>query len=82
MNQPIHTAEEPPFSTLEIIECLKSMNHKKAPGSDHLTSDICFQFTSNFPHIITSIMNRCLKLNYFPNSWKIAIAKTIPKHNK
>lgn len=82
MNQPIHTAEEPPFSTLEIIECLKSMNHKKAPGSDHLTSDICFQFTSNFPHIITSIMNRCLKLNYFPNSWKIAIAKIIPKHNK
>lgn len=83
MNKPSNNPQnEPPFSLLEIIECLKTMNHKKAPGSDHLTSDICFQFATNFPDIITNIMNRCLELKYFPKTWKGAIAKIIPKHNK
>ncbi|KAJ2939044.1 hypothetical protein O0L34_g19024 [Tuta absoluta] len=70
---------EPPFTICEITECLKSMNHKKAPGPDHLTSDICLQFAKSFPDVITGVMNRCFSLEYFPKSWKIAFSKIIPK---
>lgn len=82
LNKPVDTPAEPPFSTDEIIETLKSMNPKRAPGSDHLTADICLQFAKAFPKLITDLLNRCLELGYFPEIWKIAYAKIIPKPNK
>ncbi|CAH2054267.1 unnamed protein product, partial [Iphiclides podalirius] len=82
MHHPIHNPYEPPFTTSEIIETLKTINHKKAPGPDHLTADICLQFAKASPNIITQVLNRCLALEYFPKSWKIAQAKIIPKPNK
>lgn len=82
VDEPVDGSLEQPFTTDEIIECLKSMNHKKAPGPDHLTADICFQFAKGFPKIITDVMNRCLSLAYFPDCWKVAYTKIIPKPNK
>lgn len=82
LDDPIFTQSEPLFTTEEIIECLKSMNHKRAPGPDHLTADICLQFAISFPYIITDLLNRCLELGYFPEVWKIAYAKIIPKPSK
>lgn len=82
MRLPVDNPIEPPFTTTEILNCLKTMNPKKAPGPDHLTADICLHFAKNFPTIITNLLNRCLELHYFPKHWKEACAKIIPKPNK
>ncbi|CAK1580892.1 unnamed protein product [Parnassius mnemosyne] len=74
--------DEPPFAVEEVLEHLKWMNPKKAPGIDGLTSDICLQFTINYPELITGIMNRCLELQHFPQQWKGAVVKIIPKPSK
>ncbi|CAH2084339.1 unnamed protein product [Euphydryas editha] len=76
------TEPDLPFTTDEILETLKDMSPKKAPGLDHLTSDICLQFSLLFPKLITDIMNRCLTLQYFPKQWKRAYVKIIPKPNR
>ncbi|CAK1549481.1 unnamed protein product [Leptosia nina] len=82
MSQPINTLPEPNFTFIEILNGLRQMNHKKAPGIDHLTSDICLQFATCFPDFITTLYNRCLTLLYFPRPWKHAVVKIIPKPGK
>ncbi|CAK1545376.1 unnamed protein product [Leptosia nina] len=82
MSQPINTPPEPNFTYIEILNGLRQMNHKKAPGIDHLTSDICLQFATCFPDFITTLYNRCLTLLYFPRPWKHAVVKIIPKPGK
>ncbi|CAK1548758.1 unnamed protein product [Leptosia nina] len=82
MNRPINSPSEPKFTLTEILNGLRQMNHKKAPGIDHLTSDICLQFALKFPDFITTLYNRCLTLEYFPLPWKHAVIKIIPKPGK
>lgn len=81
-SEPPATTSDPPFTSVEILDCLGSMNHKKAPGPDHLTADICLELTKSFPNLVTGIMNRCLEIGYFPVDWKEAIIKIIPKPGK
>ncbi|CAK1553837.1 unnamed protein product [Leptosia nina] len=82
MTQPLDTPLEPNFTYTEILNGLRHMNPKKAPGIDHFTSDICLQFATKFPDFITSLYNKCLTLNYFPRPWKHAVVKIIPKPGK
>ncbi|CAG5038657.1 unnamed protein product [Parnassius apollo] len=48
---------DPPFTQKEVLECLRQMNPKKAPGLDNLT-DICLQFATDYPRLLTDILNR------------------------
>jgi ribonuclease HI len=70
---------EPPFTSDEVRECLKSMNPHKAPGHDALSSDIVTSFFEQFPNLTTSIMNSCLDAGYFPGAWKQAIVRILQK---
>ncbi|CAK1595281.1 unnamed protein product [Parnassius mnemosyne] len=70
------------FTKLEIREIFKNMSPKKAPGEDGLTSDICQAAFESNPEILQSIYNKCLTLGYFPEIWKTATIKVIPKPNK
>ena len=76
------TKDDPKFTKDEVLQILKNMNPNKSPGQDHLTSDICYHFTAEFPVIITRLFNRTLAISYFPNQWKHAVVKIIPKPNK
>lgn len=76
------TENETPFTEIEVLDHLKNMNSKKAPGPDHLTADICLAVATEYPNMITEIMNRCVELAYFPKQWKIAQAIVLPKPNK
>ena len=80
-NKPNNTPE-PLFTPIEILNAIKHMSHKKAPGIDHFTADICLQFATLFTDFLTKIYNRCLQLEYFPKPWKHALIKIIPKPNK
>ncbi|XP_047990721.1 uncharacterized protein LOC125229824 [Leguminivora glycinivorella] len=48
---------EPAFTNEEIKEAVYDMNPKKAPGVDHLTSDICRHFIDMYPALITKLYN-------------------------
>ncbi|CAG5017152.1 unnamed protein product [Parnassius apollo] len=74
--------DDPPFTQEEVLECLKQMSPKKAPGLDNFTSDICLQFATDYPRLLTDILNRCLTLQHFPDQWKTAYVKIIPKPGK
>jgi ribonuclease HI len=71
--------DDPPFTTEEVLECIKTMNPNRAPGHDNLTSDICQQSITMFPNLFTNLFNRCLELGHFPKSWKEARVKILPK---
>ncbi|CAK1589895.1 unnamed protein product [Parnassius mnemosyne] len=70
------------FTRVEIQQIFKNMEPKKAPGDDGLTSDICQEAYSNNPEVLRTIYNKCLELGYFPNNWKKATIKVIPKPHK
>ncbi|CAH2080073.1 unnamed protein product, partial [Iphiclides podalirius] len=82
LSEPSQSHDDPPFTEEEVLECLKQMNPNKAPGLDNLTSDICYQFATDYPKLLTDILNRCLTLQHFPNRWKVAYVKIIPKPGK
>ncbi|CAK1549485.1 unnamed protein product [Leptosia nina] len=79
---PPNTENDPPFTNQEILDAVSSIGHNKAPGHDHLTSDICLTVTKAYPDLIRNILNRCLEIAHFPTSWKEAIVKIIPKPSK
>lgn len=76
------TPDDPPFTPEEVLEILKNMNPKRAPGLDGFTADICLEFSQSYPRLITDILNRCLDLQHFPRKWKEAYVKIIPKPSK
>ncbi|CAF4890701.1 unnamed protein product [Pieris macdunnoughi] len=76
------TEDDPAFTSPEIISAFNFICHNKAPGNDHLTSDICQVFTRNYPELTTNLMNHCLQIAHFPTPWKEAVVKIIPKPNK
>lgn len=77
-----YEVEELSLTVQEVISCMKTFNPKKAPGPDHLTADICFQFILTFPDFMTALLNRCLEVGHFPTCWKVAAICLIPKPGK
>lgn len=66
----------------EIKNLIKTLKNKKAPGKDKIPNIAI----KNLPGIaiahIKNIINACLKLCYFPDSWKLSIVIPIHKSNK
>lgn len=82
MKETPNTQNDKLFTEEEVLGCLESMSAKKAPGTDHLTADICLAFTKEFTSSITKLMNTCLEKSYFPKDWKVAHVKILPKPNR
>ena len=74
--------DEVPFTPDEVREALQQMNPNRAPGHDHLTSDIVTCVFEEYPHLITAIMNACLDAGYFPKIWKDARVRILQKPGK
>ncbi|XP_052750082.1 uncharacterized protein LOC128200503 [Galleria mellonella] len=70
------------FTEQELQSALQHANSKKAPGVDAFTADICQKAFKTCPEILLAIYNRCLLLSYFPEVWKEAYIKVIPKPGK
>ncbi|CAK1581407.1 unnamed protein product [Parnassius mnemosyne] len=70
------------FTEEEIEMVLQRMNPKKAPGEDGITSDICYEAYKTSPSTLKAIFNKCLELGHFPEIWKKAVIKVIPKPGK
>ncbi|GFV58588.1 probable RNA-directed DNA polymerase from transposon X-element [Trichonephila clavipes] len=66
----------------EIISYIKSSNPKKAPGKDGISNRMTKNFTLKAILILTILINKILKHNYFPKIWKEAIIFPILKPGK
>ncbi|KAI1289944.1 putative protein in type-1 R1DM retrotransposable element [Halotydeus destructor] len=80
--RPATSADDLQFTVAEVLEAASTTHPTKAPGIDHLTGDICKLFIEEFPQQVTSLYNACLRLHYFPTSWKLARVKILPKPGK
>ncbi|XP_063386143.1 uncharacterized protein LOC134672173 [Cydia fagiglandana] len=52
-NEPAIRNNEPQFTTQEVLDIIKNMSPKRAPGIDHLTADICKQSIECYAETIT-----------------------------
>ena len=64
----------------ELREVLESFSKKKSPGKDGVTSEMLAPSVMEGP--LLSLFNDCIRLRYFPRSWKTAVVKVIPKPDK
>ncbi|GBN08402.1 hypothetical protein AVEN_84229-1 [Araneus ventricosus] len=62
----------PPFSLWEIQDVVNSMASKKAPGLDGVTAEMLKSINKQCPRLLLVLLNTCLRLSCFPNSWKNA----------
>ena len=76
------TDDDITVTSAEVLECLAAMNPNKAPGYDHLTSDIVTAAVNVNVDFITSLFNRCLEIGHFPKPWKTAVVRILPKPGK
>ena len=77
-NTPV-TAEINPASPQEIVDIIKNLKHRKSPGHDNIRNVAAKNLPLNIIFFITLLINKILKLNYFPKEWKNAIIIPIRK---
>lgn len=70
---------EPPLSIQEIDEAIKKMKDKKAPGDDNINPEIVRCIWHNVPKLLEVVFNTCLIQEKFPEVWKKANLKILPK---
>lgn len=66
----------------EISRIIKSLKRKKAPGRDKINNLLLKNLNKKAIHLLATIYNGCLKLGYFPDTWKHAIVVPILKPKK
>ncbi|KAJ4441977.1 hypothetical protein ANN_11841 [Periplaneta americana] len=79
------TEDEPQFTAEEVERAIKKLNDKKAPGIDAISANIIKNIHTSCADLFVSIFNKCMSLQVFPDCWKIANVKIIPKphcHNR
>lgn len=69
-------------STVEVGSIIKRLKNSKAPGKDRVHNRLIKKFPPNAILFLTSIINCCLRLSYFPQVWKNAKVIAIKKPNK
>jgi hypothetical protein len=81
LEEPIQTRGDRDFPIEEIKHTIESLDHKKAPGEDGITSDILLRKFTTLSKFIT-LFNGCLRNGCFPKRWKRAKRVPIIKYGK
>jgi hypothetical protein len=81
ITEPMHTANDIPFTQQEVQAALKKFDSRKAPG-DALTSEILLQVSRSFSTLFTEVYNECLHRGHFPQQWKRSIIHPEVKRGK
>lgn len=80
-----HQLQLPPrnFTITEVTSTIfKNLNPKKSPGYDLITGRVLQELTPLAIRLITLLFNAVLRLNYFPDQWKVAQIILIKKPGK
>jgi hypothetical protein len=75
-------ADDREYTPEEIGMAIEVINSKKAPGEDGITSNILQRAYKQFPKLINTIYNRCLRQGCFPKRWKRVKVIPITKPGK
>lgn len=66
----------------EISQLIRKLKIKKSPGKDKVPNILLKNLPKKGIVLLMHILRACLKLSYFPNTWKIAKVTPLPKPNK
>jgi hypothetical protein len=69
-----------PISEEDIIQALKQTKNT-APGEDKIFYQHLRELPRTAINHLSNIYSTCLKINYFPEKWKLGITTLIPKPN-
>lgn len=70
------------FTLASVLQKIQELNPRKAPGQDKITGQLIKALPLNGKIGILYIFNAILRLNYFPQQWKLAKIFFIPKPGK
>ena len=72
-----------PFNNIKnVINEIKKIKISKSPGHDEINGKLIKNLPGNAINYLNIIFNCCLKINYFPNTWKQAIIIPVIKPKK
>lgn len=77
---PPYDLELCPFSVDNILVTIKQLPRKKAPGIDHITTEMLLPLASTLAPQLLHLFRACWKWSYTPLPWRIA--QVIPIHKK
>jgi hypothetical protein len=76
----LHTFNFQPVSEDDVTKILKSIN-TNSTGADHLNAFTLKFFIDRISVVLTHIINISFETGIFPDKWKLALIKPIPKIN-
>lgn len=71
-----------PFELSDLRYCVSRLKNSKAPGPDKIFNRCIKRLPDEALKFLLDIMNSCLRLGYFPDSWKLADIICIQKPGK
>ena len=74
----IHKFDFQPVSQLDVIKIVKSLN-TNSTGADNINAFILKLFIDRISDVLTHIINVSFETRIFPDRWKLALIKPIPK---
>ena len=69
-------------SSAAVAGIVKCLDNKKAPGLDGLSNKVIKTLHLVHPSVLPGLFTTCLKVGYFPRSWKQGRVVFIPKDGK
>lgn len=72
----------PPVTPDEVLDIIKNLNPRKAPGPDGITNRVFKLLPASLIMLMTAIFNCAMTHNLFPQEWKEATVIGIPKPGK
>ena len=70
------------YSPEEIRMAIEAINSKQSPTEDGISSEILQRSYKQFPNLIYTLYNQCLRQGCFPKLWKRVKVITITKSGK
>ena len=78
-NKDVETDSIEPIQLAQFKEILLETKKNSAPGDDCVSYDLMKKCSDSTKQIFCNIINKCLKENIFPQAWKEAKVRMLPK---
>lgn len=72
----------PVVTTTELNRIIRNIKQNKAPGFDFIDYNLIKRINNSAPQLLLTLLNTCLRLEYFPKSFKIGIVVLFQKPGK
>lgn len=77
---PVNDDQNDPFTTEQVTKAIERLPTNKAPGADHIRSEMIKPVTHLVAPLLTSLFNLCWRTSQVPTLWRVAQVVPIYKH--